>query len=54
MTISIELKKLEAAQSRCIRLSNYLEKNHPGRYDDLIGKLANVVGTIEDTLSFDE
>lgn len=54
MTISGELKNLEKVQSRCIRFCKYLEKHHDGQYDDLIRKLACVIGTIEDTLNFDE
>ena len=54
MTITGELKNLEKVQSRCIRFSKYLEKHHKGRYDDLMRKLACVIGTIEDTLNFDE
>ena len=54
MTITGELRNLEKVQSRCIRLCQYLEKEHKGRYDDLIAKLGQVIGTIEDTLNFDE
>jgi len=53
MTISGELKNLEKVQRRCIRLSQYLEKHHDGRYDDLYRKLAIVIGAIEETLNFD-
>lgn len=54
MTITGELKNLEKVQSRCIRFCKFLEKHHAGRYDDLISKLACIVGTIEDALNFDE
>ena len=54
MTITGELKNLEKVQSRCVRFCKYLEKHHEGRYDDLLRKLACVIGTIEDTLTFDE
>lgn len=53
MTVRGELKHLERVQSRCVRFCNYLEKHHEGKYDDLIRKLASVVGTIEDALDFD-
>lgn len=54
MTVSGELKVLEKVQSRCIRFHKYLEKHHEGHYDDLMRKLACVIGTIEDVLNFDE
>lgn len=54
MTVSGELKHLEKVQSRCVRFAKYLEKHHEGRYDDLIIKLASVIGTIEDALDFDK
>lgn len=54
MTITGELKNLEKVQSRCIKFAKYLEKNYPQKYDDLIIKLSSVIGTIEDTLNFDE
>lgn len=54
MTVSGELRNLEKVQKRCIRFHNYLEKHHPGHYDDLTRKLACVIGTIEDALNFDE
>lgn len=54
MTIQRELQNLEKVQSRVMRFAKYLEKHHPGRYDDLTRKLACVVGTIEDALTFDE
>ena len=54
MTITNELKNLEKVQMRLIRFSQYLNNEHKGKYDDLIMKIAQVVGTIEDTLTFDE
>ena len=54
MTIQRELQNLEKVQSRVMRFANYLEKHHPGRYNDLTIKLSCVVGTIEDVLTFDE
>lgn len=54
MTVSGELRNLEKVQNRCIRFYKYLEKHHEGRYDDLLIKLACVIGTIEETLNFDE
>lgn len=54
MTVQRELQNLEKVQSRVMRFANYLEKHHPGSYNDLKIKLACVVGTIEDALTFDE
>ena len=54
MTVQRELQNLEKVQSRVIRFANYLEKHHHGSYNDLKIKLACVVGTIEDALTFDE
>lgn len=54
MDIQSELKNLEKVQLRLVRFCNYLEKRSTGSYDDLYIKLSQVVGTIEDVLTFDE
>ena len=54
MNIKDELKNLEKVQSRLVRFCHYIEKHHDGRYDDLYVKLGQVIGTIEDVLTFDE
>lgn len=54
MTVQAELKNLEKVQARLVRFCNYIEKHHAGRYDDLYMKLGQVIGTIEDVLTFDE
>lgn len=54
MDIQSELRNLEKVQARLVRFCNYIEKHHPGRYDDLYMKLGQVIGTIEDVLTFDE
>lgn len=54
MTVVNELHNLENVQSRCVCFSQFLEKNYSRKYDDLIQKLACVVGSIEDVLTFDE
>ena len=54
MTVQAELKNLEKVQARLVRFCNYIEKHHAGHYDDLYMKLGQVVGTIEDALTFDE
>lgn len=54
MTIQDELKNLEKVQARLVRLCHYIEKHHDGQYDDLYMKLGQVIGTIEDVLTFDE
>lgn len=54
MNIKDELKNLEKVQSRLVRFCNYIEKHHAGHYDDLYIKLGQVIGTIEDVLTFDK
>ena len=54
MTVQAELKNLEKVQARLVRFCNYIEKHHAGHYDDLYIKLGQVIGTIEDVLTFDE
>lgn len=53
MTVHEELKNLEKVQARLVRLCNYIENHHSGRYDDLYVKLSQVIGTIEEALNFD-
>lgn len=54
MTVQAELKYLEKVQARLVRFCIYIEKHHAGHYDDLYLKLSQVIGTIEDALTFDE
>lgn len=54
MTVSGELKNLEKVQARLVRFCKYIENHHVGHYDDLYIKLTQVIGTIEDVLTFDE
>ena len=54
MTVQSEIKNLEKVQARLMRFCNYIEKHHAGHYDDLYVKLGQVIGTIEDVLTFAE
>lgn len=58
MTISGELKNLEKVQARLVRFCSYLEKQErtdgTNSYDDLYRKIANVVGSIEEAITFDD
>lgn len=51
MSVQTEIKKIEKAQEQCIKFFKYLEKWHPNSYDDIKGKLAIVIGTIEDLVT---
>ena len=58
MTVTGELKNLEKVQARLVRFSKYLEKQKgadgTNSYDDLYRKIANVVGSIEEAITFDD
>ena len=58
MTVTGELKNLEKVQARLVRFGEYLEKQKradgTNSYDDLYLKIASVVGTIEEALTFDK
>lgn len=58
MTVASELKNLEKVQARLVRFCKYLEKQKradgTSSYDDLYIKIASVVGTIEDAITFDD
>lgn len=58
MTVASELKNLEKVQARLVRFCSYLEKQKrtdgTNSYDDLYRKIASVIGSIEDAITFDD